>query len=75
MYYVDLPIYVQILWIMLGLLVLLPWIAIPAIAVYKFVQFMRLPKANTIPSDLGVANNLGLTMADGGESAKDNKKS
>ena len=75
MYYIELPIYAQIIWIILGLLVIFPWIAIPAIAMYKFVQVMRLPKASTITGDISVTENLGLTMADGGESIdKNNKK-
>ena len=77
MYYIDLPIYAQILWIIMGLLVLLPWIAIPAIAMYKFIQVRRLPKVSTVNANLGVdtvTNNLGLTLADGGESIDENKK-
>jgi hypothetical protein len=76
MYYIDLPIYAQILWIALGLLVLLPWIAIPAIAIYKFFHVMRMPKVATANADFemdSITNKLGFTMTDGGESV-DNKK-
>jgi hypothetical protein len=73
MYYVDLPIYAQILWVLLGLLVLLPWIAIPSIIIYKFIQVRRLPKASTVNGLEIDTGNLGITMADGGETV-DNKK-
>ncbi len=75
MYYVDLPIYAQIIWIIFGLLVLLPWVAIPAIAIYKMFQVLRMPRVSTSANEVIVsplAGKLGLTMADGGE--KVNKK-
>lgn len=75
MYYTDLPIYAQILWIFFGLLVLLPWVAIPAIAIYKFVYVLRMPKAKTVGASLELdTSNLGLTMADGGESVENKNK-
>lgn len=75
MYYTDLPIYAQILWIIFGLLVILPWVAIPAIAIYKFIHVLRMPRAKTVGATLEVdTSNLGLTMADGGESVEDNNK-
>jgi hypothetical protein len=77
MYYIDMPIYAQIIWIIMGLLVLFPWIAIPSIAIYKFFQVMRLPKASVAgaTTEMDIVNTkLGLTMADGGESVEDKKK-
>ena len=75
MYYTDLPIYAQILWIFFGLLVLLPWVAIPAIAIYKFIHVMRMPKTQIAAAKLELdTSNLGLTMADGGESVENNNK-
>ena len=75
MYYTDLPIYAQILWIFFGLLVLLPWVAIPAIAIYKFIHVMRMPKTQMAAANLELdTSNLGLTMADGGESVENNNK-
>jgi hypothetical protein len=75
MYYVDLPIYAQVIWVILSLVVLLPWIAIPSIVIYKLVTVRRLPKASTAGVDLSVdTTNLGLTMADGGESVEKDKK-
>jgi ABC-type microcin C transport system permease subunit YejE len=75
MYYIDLPIYAQILWIILSLLVLFPWIAIPSIVIYKFIQVRRLPKASIAAGNLEVdTTGLGLTMADGGESIENDKK-
>jgi hypothetical protein len=75
MYYVDLPIYAQIIWIILSLLVLFPWIAIPSLVLYKIINIRRLPKASTAGANLEVdTSNLGLTMADGGESVEQEKK-
>ena len=48
MYYIDLPIYAQILWLILGLLVLLPWIGIPAVAIYQFFKVKRMPKLSIV---------------------------
>ena len=47
MYYINLPIYAQILWIVFGLIVLLPWITIPAVAIYQFFKVKRMPKLST----------------------------
>lgn len=77
MYYVDLPIYAQIIWIILGLLVLLPWVAIPAIAILKMIQVWRMPRVSTINGEIAMpplAGKLGLTLADGGEKVENNKK-
>jgi len=68
MYYINLPIYAQILWIVLGLIVLLPWIGIPAVAVYQFFKVKGMPKLsivnqkseiNPITSKLAIADNFG----------------
>jgi len=77
MYYVDLPSYAQVIWIILGLLVLLPWVAIPAIAIFKLIQVWRMPRLSTVNGEIEVsplANKLGLTLADGGEKVENNKK-
>ena len=75
MYYVDLPIFVQIIWLIFGALVLLPWIAIPAIAVYKLFQVKRMPRTSAVNGTISLDPALGFTMADGGESVeKKNKK-
>jgi len=77
MLFPDLHIYAQIILIALGLIVLFPWISIPAIALYKFFQVMRLPKASAAGVNFemdAVTSKLGLTMADGGEKTKDKKK-
>lgn len=76
MYYIDLPIYAQVLWIIFGLLVLLPWVAIPAIAIYKMFQVLRMPRVSTVAGDIAMSpltSKLGLTMADGGEKVADKK--
>ncbi len=74
MYYIDLPIFAQILWVIFGALILLPWVAIPAIAVYKFVQVMRMPKTSAVKGAVSLDPTLGFTMADGGESIEKTKK-
>jgi hypothetical protein len=75
MYYIDLPIYAQVLWALLTFLVVFPWIAIPSIVIYKIVQVRRLPKATLAGADLNLdTSGLGLTMADGGESVENEKK-
>jgi hypothetical protein len=73
MLFPELNIYAQIILVALGLIVLLPWISIPAIALFKFFQVMRLPKASAAGVNLemeAVNSKLGLTMADGGEKTK-----
>jgi len=76
MYYADLPIYAQVIWIILGLLVLLPWVAIPAIAIYKMFQVFRMPRVSAVGEIAmsPLAGKLGLTMADGGEKVEKDKK-
>ncbi len=77
MHYVDLPIYAQVIWIILGLLVLLPWVAIPAIAIFKMIQVRRMPRVSTANGETAISplvGKLGLTMADGGEKVENNKK-
>lgn len=77
MYYTDLPFYAQILWVLFGSMVILPWLAIPAIAIYKLVQVMKMPKVSTASANVGVdvlTGNLGFTMADGGEKVKNGKR-
>lgn len=74
MYYVDLPFYAQVIWIIFGLLVLLPWVAIPAIAIFKMFQVLRMPRVSTANGDVAMsplAGKLGLTMADGGEKVEE----
>lgn len=76
MYYVDLPFYAQIIWIIFGLLVLLPWVAIPAIAIFKMFQVFRMPRTSTAGSEVAIpaiSSKLGLTMADGGEKVEEKK--
>lgn len=76
MYYVDLPIYAQVIWIIFGLLVLLPWVAIPAIAIYKMFQVFRMPRVSTANGEIAMSplvGKLGLTMADGGEKVEEKK--
>ena len=76
MYFTDLHIYAQFILVLLGLLVVFPWVAIPALAIYKFFQVSRLPKASIAEEKISVEavhGKLGLTMADGGESVKDKK--
>ena len=73
MYYIDLPWYAMLLWVVLALVVILPWIAIPLIAVVAAVQAMvgetstasKHAKESRVPSA-----QIGLTMADGGEKLK-----
>ena len=69
MLFPDLSIYAQIIIVFLGLLVIFPWITIPAIAIYQFFRVMRMPKLAVADAkvSLDVAEKLGLTMADGGE--------
>ena len=77
MYYIDLPIYAQIIWVILGLLVLLPWVAIPAIVVFKLIQVWRMPRISAVKGKIEMSpltSKLGLTMADGGENVENNKK-
>jgi len=74
MYYINLPIYAQIIWIVLTALVLLPWIAIPAIAIYKFFQVLRMPKTSLAHGAVSLDPTLGFTMADGGEAVKKNNQ-
>jgi len=74
MLFTELNIFAQIILVALGLVVLLPWISIPAIAILKFFQVMRMPKASTAGANLEVdpvTSKLGLTMADGGEKTTD----
>jgi hypothetical protein len=73
MYFTDLHIYAQFILVLLGLLVVFPWVAIPAIAIYKFFQVSRFPKASVADEKISFDANLGLTMADGGEYVKDKK--
>ncbi|MDW7678923.1 MAG: hypothetical protein SCK70_00035 [bacterium] len=78
MYYLDLPIYAQVIWIALALLVLLPWVAIPVIAIFKLIQVWRIPRLiSTLNGEIEasyLSDKLGLTMADGGEKLEKNKK-
>ena len=69
MLFPDLSIYAKIVLVFLGLLVVFPWVTIPAVAIYQFFRVMRMPKAATAGAQvsLDVADKLGLTMADGGE--------
>ena len=75
MLFPDLSIYAQIIIVFLGLLVIFPWVTIPAVAIYQFFRVMRMPKVATAGAkvSLDVVEKLGLTMADGGEPA-DKKK-
>jgi hypothetical protein len=76
MYYVDLPFYAQVIWIIFGLLVLLPWVAIPAIAIFKMFQVLRMPRVSTATGEVAMSpltGKLGLTMADGGEKVEEKK--
>jgi len=77
MYYIDLPWYAFALWVVLALIVLLPWIAIPVIAVVAFVQglFGHAPSTATSPHGFPVTSErLGVTMADGGEELRKKSK-
>ena len=75
MLFLDLSIYAQIIIVFLGLLVIFPWVTIPAIAIYQFFRVMRKPKAAVAGAEVGmdVVETLGLTMADGGEKVETNK--
>lgn len=76
MLFPDLSIYAQIILVFLGLLVIFPWVTIPAIAIYQFFHVMRMPKAAVVGANVGVnvVEKLGLTMADGGEPTDKKKK-
>jgi len=72
----ELSIYGKIIIVFLGLLVIFPWVTIPAIAIYQFFRVMRMPKVAVAGAkvSLDVAEKLGLTMADGGEPTDKKKK-
>lgn len=71
MYYIDLPWYAVVIWAVFALLVLLPWIAIPAIGIGAFVQGILGYKKSVARAPAGLElGRLGLTMADGGEEVK-----
>jgi hypothetical protein len=69
MLFPDLSLYAKIILVFLGLLVIFPWVTIPAVAIYQFFRVMRMPKAATAGARVSfdVAEKLGFTMADGGE--------
>ena len=70
MFYIDLPWYALIIWVVFALVLLLPWIAIPVIGISALMKGIfgtrtseaRAPVGFQVPSP-----ELGLTMADGGE--------
>jgi hypothetical protein len=73
MYYINLPWYAVVIWAVFALLVLLPWIAIPAIGIGAFVQGILGYKKSVARAPVGLElhpGQLGLTMADGGEEVK-----
>jgi hypothetical protein len=76
MLFPELSIYAQIIIVLLGLLVIFPWVTIPAVAIYQFFRVMRMPKAAVVGAKVGVdvVERLGLTMADGGEPTDKKKK-
>jgi len=69
MLFPELSLYAKIILVFLGLLVIFPWVTIPAVAIYQFFRVMRMPKAAAAGAKLSmdVSRKLGLTMADGGE--------
>jgi len=75
MLFPELSIYAKIIIAFLGLLVIFPWITIPAIAIYQFFRIMRMPKMAVAGANisLDVTEKLGLTMADGGEPTEKKK--
>ena len=70
MYYIDLPWYVQIIWIIGLLIVMLP-IAVTLSAIgtifFQEVQRIRREKFNLGFENEDVTSQLGITMADGGD--------
>ncbi len=44
MYYTDMSVWGLIIWVILGLLAIFPWLTILAIVIYKFIQVIRLPR-------------------------------
>jgi hypothetical protein len=44
MYYTEMSVWGIIIWIIFGLVAIFPWITILAVAIYKFIQVIRLPR-------------------------------
>jgi hypothetical protein len=77
MFYIDLPWYALIIWVVFALVLLLPWIALPVIGISALFRGIfgtrkvdaRAPVGFQVPS-----RELGLTMADGGEKLEDDSE-
>ncbi len=77
MFYIELPWYALIIWIVFALLVLLPWIALPIIGISALFQGLFGAKRSIAKSPIGFqrqTGQLGLTMADGGKKVDDDSK-
>lgn len=78
MFYVDLPWYALVIWAVFALIVLLPWIALPIIGISAILRGLLGYKETTARAPVGFqlrTQELGLTMADGGEKVeKDSTK-
>ena len=46
MLFPDLSIYAKVVLVFLGLLVIFPWVTIPAVAIYQFFRVMRMPESS-----------------------------
>lgn len=70
MFYIDLPWYALIIWAVFALVLLLPWVALPIIGISSLLKGKFAFKKVDARSPVGFqvpSQELGLTMADGGE--------
>ena len=73
MFYVDLPWYALTIWAFFALILILPWVALPIIGIRAVYQALVRSKRVDAKSPVGFQlrpQELGLTMADGGEEVK-----